>query len=419
MSRRPAPKQSGLHACKLARMKPRKGWFIALLLAGGAHADPVGMFTDVKDVGDVSRKTEASFEPATGTYTIGASGENIWAARDAFGFAWKPMSGDAAFAARIELQGKSAQEHRKAGLMFRQSLEPDSPYVDVVVHGNGLTSLQFRTEAGGPTREIQCATQALNSVRLEKRGDYVLLQLSDVDGRFAPSGCTIKLPFRGVYYAGLAVCAHDINAFETALFRHVSLGLLPKRSEMRTSAIEIIPLDSLSRRVIYQTTSRLDSPSFTGAGNAVCFREDGRLLYYSLTAHTEPRLVGAENADECDLAHPITRSPFLVSHEVKGKQAQIFRRETRDGKATRLTSDSFSNWTPRLSPGGESTVLISGSSPPVDGKPAVGDYLLRELPIDGGAPRELARFYGGPGALGPAPWSADGKQLVFVSREPE
>ena len=400
-------------------MRPCKGLFIAVLLAGGVQAEPVGMFTDVKDVGVVSRATEASYESTTGTYTIGASGDNIWAGRDAFGFAWKPMSGDAALAARIELQGTSAQEHRKAGLMFRQSLEPDSAYVDVVVHGNGLTSLQFRTEAGGPTREIQCAKQAPSAVRLEKRGDYVLLQMSDINGKFEPSGCTIKLAFRGVYYAGLAVCAHDNKAFETALFRHVSLGLLPKRSEVRTSAIEIIPLGSLDRRVIYQTKSRLDSPSFTGAGNAVCFREDGRLVYFSLTANADPHLVGNENADECDLAHPITRSPFLVSHEVKGKQAQIVRRDVRDGKPMRLTKDQYSNWTPRLSPDGESMVLISGTPPPDDGKPSVGDYLLRELPVDGGEPRELARFYGGPGALGPAPWSTDGKQLVFVSREPE
>ena len=393
--------------------------FIALLLAGGVHAEPVGLFTDVKDVGAVSRATEASFEPNTATYTIAASGDNIWAERDAFGFAWKPMSGDVAFSARIEIQGASAQEHRKAGLMLRQSLEPDSAYVDVVVHGNGLTSLQFRTETGGPTREIQCAREAPNAVRLEKRGDHVLLQLSDINGKFEPSGCAIKLVFGRVFYAGLAVCAHDNQAFETALFRHVSLGLLPKRSEIRTSAIEIMPLGSLDRRVIYRSKSRLDSPSFTGAGNAVCFREDGRLVYFSLTAHADPHLVGSENADDCDLAHPLTKSPFLVSQEIKGGHAQIVRRDARDAKPKRLTADQYSNWTPRLSPGGESMVLISGNAPPDDGKPAAGDYLLRELPVDGGEPRELARFYGGPGALGPAPWSPDGKQLVFVSREPE
>ena len=68
---------------------------------------------------------------------------------------------------------------------------------------------------------------------------------------------------------------------------------------------------------------------------------------------------------------------------------------------------------------GNEPALQRGIAPPDDAKPAAGDYLLRELPADGGEPRELARFYGGPGALGPAPWSPDGKQLVFVSREPE
>jgi TolB protein len=393
--------------------------FMTLLLAGSVHADPVGMFTDVKDVGTVGRPAEASFESSTGTYTLGASGDNIWAARDAFAFAWKPMSGDAAFAARIEIQGTSTQEHRKAGLMFRQSLEPDSAYVDVVVHGNGLTSLQFRTETGGPTREIQCSKQAPNAVRLEKRGNYVLLQLSDINGKFESSGCAIKLAFARVFYAGLAVCAHDNTAFETAQFRHVTLGLPPKRPEIRTSAIEIVPLDSLDRRVVYQSKSKLDSPSFTGTGNAICFREDGRLVYFSLTANSDPHLVGNENADECDLAHPLTASSLLVSHEVKGGHAQIVRRDTRQAKPERLTADQFSNWMPRLSPDGQSMVLISGIAPPEDGKPAIGDYLLRQMRIDGGEPRQLAHFYGGPGALGPAPWSTDGKQLVFVSREPE
>ena len=130
----------------------------------------------------------------------------------------------------------------------------------------------------------------------------------------------------GVFYAGLVVCAHDKAGFEVAKFNHVSLGILPKRSDLRTSAIEIIPLDSLDRRVVYTSKYRLDSPSFTAAGNAVCFREDGRLKYFSLTANTDPHLVGAENADECELAIPVTTSPFLVSHEVKGGSAQIVRR---------------------------------------------------------------------------------------------
>jgi TolB protein len=400
-------------------MYPRRAPFIAALLAGVANAAPVGTFTGVGDVGEVSRPAEAAYEPATGTYTVSASGDDIWAGRDAFGFVWKAATGDVAISARIELQGNDGHAHRKAGLMLRQSMAPDSAYADVVVHGDGLTSLQYRAVAGGPTREVQCARQPASAVRLEKRGDYVLLQLADINGRFEASGCTIKVPLRGAFYAGLVVCAHDNATIATAKFRYVSLGLLPKRGDVRTSAIELIPLGSLERRVVYKSTSRLDSPSFTAAGNAICFREDGRLQYFSLTANTEPRLVGAENADECQLAGSVTSSPWSVTHDVKGGRAQIFRRGPGSPKPVQLTKDRLSNWIPRLSPDGNSIAFISGTEPPDDGKPVAGDYLLREMPADGDVPRELAQFFGGPGALGPAPWSLDGKQLVFVSQEPD
>src|SRR5690349_17529084 len=130
-------------------MKAHRALFIAVLLAGVAHAAPVGNFTDVANIGDVARPTEASYDPDTGSYTVGASGADLWAERDAFGFVWKQARGDISLGARIEWQGQGAQEHRKAGLMLRQSLDPDSPYVDLVVHGDGLTSLQFRSVAGG------------------------------------------------------------------------------------------------------------------------------------------------------------------------------------------------------------------------------------------------------------------------------
>ena len=116
--------------------------------------------------------------------------------------------------------------------MFRQSLAPDSAYVDVVVHGDGLTSLQFRTEAGGPTREMQCARQAPTAVRLEKRGDYVLLQLADINGKFEASGCTIKIVFKGVFYAGLAVCAHDNKAFEVGAVQARVAGASAEAAEI-------------------------------------------------------------------------------------------------------------------------------------------------------------------------------------------
>jgi len=47
------------------------------------------------------------------------------------------------------------------------------------------------------------------------------------------------------------------------------------------------------------------------------------------------------------------------------------------------------------------------------------DYLLTQRPIADGPERVLAQFHGGAGSLGLAPWSSDGKRIVFVSREPD
>ena len=138
----------------------------------------VGAFQSTTDVGTVSRAIEARFDSESGAYVVSAGGENVWGTHDAFGYVWKSARGDLSLMARVELQGPpptdgGGPDHRKAGVMFRQSLAPDAVYADVVVHGNGLTSLQYRVVAGGETREIQCAFKAPPAVRLEKRGEYI------------------------------------------------------------------------------------------------------------------------------------------------------------------------------------------------------------------------------------------------------
>ena len=155
----------------MARMSVTRALLALLLSAPCWSQQDLDPFTTTTDIGDVSRKTIVTYDRSSGIYFISAAGENLWGERDAFGFVSKQMKGDASIGARIRFMGKSAQPHRKAGVMFRQSLDPDSVYADVVVHGDGLTSLQFRAVKGGPTREIQCLQEAPTAVRLEKRGD--------------------------------------------------------------------------------------------------------------------------------------------------------------------------------------------------------------------------------------------------------
>src|SRR5262249_40573166 len=131
----------------------------ALQAASSANAaisaNAPGIFESHGDVGTVLHAGTVDFDATKQTYAIAGSGENMWSTKDAFQFAWKKASGDVMLTADIAFVGKGAQEHRKAVLMVRQSLDADSAYADVALHGNGLTSLQYRDENGAATHEIQ------------------------------------------------------------------------------------------------------------------------------------------------------------------------------------------------------------------------------------------------------------------------
>ena len=95
----------------------------------------------------------------------------MWGTRDEFHFAWRRLEGDFILQARVEFLGQGVDPHRKAGWIVRSSLDADATYVDGAVHGDGLTSLQFRKEKGGKTEQIESASKGSDVIQLERRGN--------------------------------------------------------------------------------------------------------------------------------------------------------------------------------------------------------------------------------------------------------
>ena len=182
-------------------------------------------FEGQSDVGVVNPAGTASFDAASGVYSIASSGANLWAATDGFHMVWKKVSGDLSLTADIELAAPAATSspHRKAFLIFRQSLDPDSMYADAAVHGNGETALQYRRNKGDTTQDIAFDLGAPRTVRLEKRGDTITLFVSMKGEPLHQAGASVKLHFAEPFYAGLGVCAHQEGAVEKATFSHVEL----------------------------------------------------------------------------------------------------------------------------------------------------------------------------------------------------
>src|SRR6202044_1575316 len=130
--------------------------------------------------------------------------------------------------------GTTGNNHRKAVLMIRQSLDGNSKSVDIARHGDGLTSLQYRDETGGNTHEVESNVSAPHTLRLEKRGDYFYAFISGKDGKLQPAGASTKLGLTEPFYIGIGVSAHDKDVVERATFSNVKLNKLTQTVESPT-----------------------------------------------------------------------------------------------------------------------------------------------------------------------------------------
>ena len=111
-------------------------------------------------------------------YHLRAGGVNMWGARDEFHFAWKRMKGDFILQARVELLGEGVDPHRKLGFIVRSTLDPDSPYADAAVHGDGLTSLQYRRAKGAITEQVTSPVKGPDFVQLERKGNTYTMSVA-------------------------------------------------------------------------------------------------------------------------------------------------------------------------------------------------------------------------------------------------
>jgi TolB protein len=198
----------------------------ALVWPGGrtvSGADErLGLFDGYTDVGSTPKAGSASYDSRLKEYTVTGGGANMWGTEDAFHYVWARVSGDITIAASVSLQGTTGNEHRKAGLMIRQGLGASDAHADVLIHGDGLTALQYREKPGAETREVRSEMASPAFVRLERRGNTYTLYIADEGRHFTKVG-SVEVELQDPVYVGLAVCSHDADALQTAVFRKVEL----------------------------------------------------------------------------------------------------------------------------------------------------------------------------------------------------
>jgi TolB protein len=197
--------------------------FCLLSFSSFAQTGKLGAFTDSGDVGGPAMKGSTEFDAARGQYKMTGSGANIWAKEDQFQYVWNEMSGNVAVTATMQFLGTGA-DHRKAGIMLRHSLDTDSPYVDIVIHGTGMPGIQWRNTKSDITNAVDFPFDGPGKFKLKlvRQGAAVVISIAKDGAELKELGHT-QVQLGNPVLVGLAVCSHKADASDTVIFSDVSV----------------------------------------------------------------------------------------------------------------------------------------------------------------------------------------------------
>ncbi len=161
-------------------------------------------------------------EAPADAYTMTATGTDIWDTYDEFHFAYKQLNGSCKIIAKVESL-ENTDPYAKSGIMIRDSLEPDSVNIAMLITPENGVRFQYRKSTGAETeRDLDPNTTVPQWVRLERTSGGLVRAYYSPDGTtwtpFALTTISMRMPV----YVGLVLCSHNHDAVCEAKFSNVS-----------------------------------------------------------------------------------------------------------------------------------------------------------------------------------------------------
>ncbi|GAB2585450.1 TolB family protein [Spirosoma areae] len=338
--------------------------FLLILLSQAAFSQqkPVGVFDGQTDVGPVLHPGMSAYKAATQTYELSGSGTNIWGTQDEFQFLWKRIKGDFIVYVRGNLVGKGVDPHRKIGWMARAGADPKAPHMSAAVHGDGLTSLQFRRTAGGETEEKRATLTHADVIQLERRGNTYTMRVAKFGEPFQTQEVT-DIILGEELYVGLFISAHNKDVVEKVVYEDVRISVpvspdeKPGRMNL-ASRLELLDVATGKRNVIHTAPNSIQAPNWTNDGKTLIYNGGGLIHTFDLATRAQKVLNTGDVKNN--------NNDHVLSF---------------DGKMLGLSS----------------------------GVTDLGGSIIYTVPVGGGVPKQITPK--GPSYL--HGWSPDGKDLVF------
>jgi hypothetical protein len=382
--------------------------FVSLLLLVPITGEAsVGIFTEHGDIGSPRHGGASTFDRNADAYTISGGGANMWGEKDSFHFVWKKLSGDVTLTAKVRFAGAGGNPHRKACLLIRQGVAADAPYADAALHGDGLTSLQYRAQAGARTYEIQSLASGPARLRIERRGKYVSMSVAREGEELRPAGGAVRMNFDDPVYVGLGVCAHDDDALETAIFTNVVLNetaSAPAKPLALWSILETVSIDSKDRRAILTVPALIEAPNWSRDGSTLFFNSKGRLHRLPATGGAVSDTIDTGFATRCNNDHGLSPdgATLVISDQSQERRSIIYTLPIGGGIPQRITKLGPSYWH-GWSPDGTTLAYCAERD---------GEFDIYTIPAKGGEETRLTQT---PGLDDGPDYSPDGRFIYFNS----
>ena len=248
----------------------------------------LGEFDAATDVGQPKLSGSTQYTPESQQFTITAGGANMWFKRDEMQFVHKRIKGDFIVRANVQFIGKGTDPHRKIGWIARSSLDAGARQVSAVIHGDGLTSLQFRRTQDADTEQVEAGNVLPDVVQLERRGNRYIMSTAKLGQPFTEVSVQ-DVELGDEPFVGLFVCAHNADVLETAVFSNVRIVLPvdPNYQPYRDyigSNLEIMDVTTGQRKIIYRAPDSIQAPNWTWDGKTLIFNSNGKLYQYDLAS---------------------------------------------------------------------------------------------------------------------------------------
>ncbi|MDH5381072.1 MAG: DUF5050 domain-containing protein [Cyclobacteriaceae bacterium] len=281
-----------------------------------------GVFDTSADIGNSVIKGKTEFLSKGQEYKMTGSGYNIWFERDEFQYAYKKVKGDFILTAQFSFEGKGADPHRKTGWMVRESADDNAAHVSAVLHGDGLTVMQWRKLKGAfmrdPQDEIFAPKAGYDFMQLERKGNTYIMRAAHIGEPLQVIGSETFLDMPDEVLVGLFVSSHNADAAETALIKNVRIDFPvnddynPGREGYLGCRLETIDVFTGDRNVIFEKPGRFEAPNWMPDGKKLLFNMDGN-LYTIPVEGGNPEKFNTGSANQNNNDHGISFNGKLVA----------------------------------------------------------------------------------------------------------